>query len=539
MRERAADALSVHGIQNSPLVKRYVSTGLTLELLWQQLRDPKLVYLDLDTLCDLDPEALRDLLICTADMDGPEASPTLEKALQDEEAPLPCTPAECVVVTVDADGMVARMKLIEPPEDVGAPGRREMLAALFKRKITSGVKTEFIARLAERPIYGRFFRIAEGVPAQDGQDGAVEYFFNPSADLRPRVAEDGTVDYRALDFVKSVKAGDLLCRITPPAAGIDGVNIYGKAISAEAGGAAVICCGANTVLSGDGLEIRAQCDGQVFLRGSTVMVSQFLALEAVDYATGNIEFSGSVHIRGDVANGFTVKAEGDIVVSGVVENATLIAGGSIALCSGIKGGGSGLLDAGQDIRTLFIESCRGRAGGSIYADTILNSQLECGRQISVLGKRGSLMGGSCTAGESVCAAQIGNQAQVPTAVKVGPAAGLTDDKRQNLSAADRYHEMADRLSALVSDDARTMGSTAAFSQEVVRTAILILRLEQRADQLQQAADQPVRARRRVVQVLEALYPNVSLEIDGVFAQNTSLRTRCTIAQRQGSLHFAK
>lgn len=425
-------------------------------MLSEHLRDPALIYQDLDALCEMDEEALRALVRSDDDPAGDESAAGAEEAPQAEEETVPSTPDECIQVTVDPAGLSARIKLIEPPEGVAEPGRREMLRVLFQKKITSGIKTAFIDRLVERPLYGQFFRIAEGKPAENGRDGEVEFFFDPSADLRPRVLEDGTADYRALDFVKSVQAGELLCRLIPPTPGVDGADIFGQPIPAAPGRPPAIRCGVNTALFDNGLQIRALCDGQVFLRGDTVAVSQFLTLDAVDYSTGNIDFPGSVHIRGDVSNGFSVKADGDIVVSGVVENATLIAGGSIALCSGIKGGGNGFLEAGQDIRTLFIESCRARAGGSIYADSILNSSLECGRQVSVLGKLGYLLGGTCVAGELVSAVQIGNQANIPTTVTVGACAGLSELARQELAAVDRCHDAVDRLSALAAEDARTL-----------------------------------------------------------------------------------
>ncbi|MCD8491911.1 MAG: FapA family protein [Geovibrio sp.] len=57
----------------------------------------------------------------------------------------------------------------------------------------------------------------------------------------------------------------------------------------------------------------------------------------MDYSTGNIVFNGVVHIRGDVLSGFSVKAEKDIMVEGIVQDATMVAGGSIVIKTGIKG----------------------------------------------------------------------------------------------------------------------------------------------------------------------------------------------------------
>ena len=54
-------------------------------------------------------------------------------------------------------------------------------------------------------------------------------------------------------------------------------------------------------------------------------------------ASGNIQFDGSVVIQGDVAKGMSVKATGDIEVAGIVEMASLEAGGNITVKSGVIG----------------------------------------------------------------------------------------------------------------------------------------------------------------------------------------------------------
>ena len=54
----------------------------------------------------------------------------------------------------------------------------------------------------------------------------------------------------------------------------------------------------------------------------------------VGYATGNIDFAGSVVIRGDIENGFVVKAEGDVTVGGNVEGGSIYADGNITIRGG-------------------------------------------------------------------------------------------------------------------------------------------------------------------------------------------------------------
>lgn len=532
-------ALSVPALQASPLVRQYFPSGLRSDILSAALQDPALLYADLDSVCAMGESGLRDL-ICpplpgTA---GAELAEGSDASPDDEEETSPESAADCVVVTVDQEGYQAKLRLLPPPDGISPPEAKDMLRALARHKITRGVKTEFITRLAERPVYDRTFRIAEARLPVDGQAGSVTYFFNPEVDLSPHMGEDGTADFRDLDFVKSVKAGDLLCRLTPATPGVDGVNVFGRPIPAKAAGNAPVQCGTNTVSSADGLEIRATCDGQVFLRGSTVVVSQILVVDTVDFSTGNIDFPGSVHIQGNVSSGFTVKAAGDIVVQGVVENAVLIAGGNIALCRGVKGAGSGSLDAGQDIRTLFIESCQVRAGGSIYADTILNSDVACGHTVSVYGQRGYLLGGVCMAGDFVSAAQIGNAAQTATSVIIRSLPNQPGQDPALAAALSRYYGAMDQLAALADKDAQDAGGDGDFfSHELARIAVLSRRLESAAGQLQEKSGRPIRPRRRSIQASEALHPNVSLEIDGVFVKNTAARGRCQIYERRQKLFF--
>ena len=57
----------------------------------------------------------------------------------------------------------------------------------------------------------------------------------------------------------------------------------------------------------------------------------------VGYGTGNIDFTGSVQVRGDVENGFTVKAAGDIFIYGNVDGGFLYADGNITVNGRIIG----------------------------------------------------------------------------------------------------------------------------------------------------------------------------------------------------------
>ena len=94
----------------------------------------------------------------------------------------------------------------------------------------------------------------------------------------------------------------------------------------------------------------SKVDGHVELTDGKVFVSDtFEVLADVDTSTGDINYDGNVHIKGNVRTGFCVRAKGDIIVDGVVEGAELYSDGQIILKRGIQGMNRGLLQAKGNI----------------------------------------------------------------------------------------------------------------------------------------------------------------------------------------------
>ena len=63
-------------------------------------------------------------------------------------------------------------------------------------------------------------------------------------------------------------------------------------------------------VSEDKLKLISKVDGHVTLENDKVFVSNVLELVDVDASTGDINYSGSVMIKGNVLAGFSVKAAG-------------------------------------------------------------------------------------------------------------------------------------------------------------------------------------------------------------------------------------
>ena len=94
-------------------------------------------------------------------------------------------------------------------------------------------------------------------------------------------------------------------------------------------------------------------DGHVSLVEGKVFVSDVYEVENVDLSTGNIDFEGSVQVKGNVSSNFVIRAGGNVIISGVVEGAYIEAGGNIIIARGMNGMTKGILKAGGNIVAKF------------------------------------------------------------------------------------------------------------------------------------------------------------------------------------------
>ena len=151
--------------------------------------------------------------------------------------------------------------------------------------------------------------------------------------------------------------------------------------------------GKNVLQSEDRMSISSQVDGCVSLVDDQVFVSDLYEVENVDNSTGNIEFEGSVQVNGNVCSGFSVIAQGNVIVKGVVEGAFIRADGDIVITRGMNGMSKGRLEAGGNIIAKFLENSTANASGYVSAESILHSKVMAGSEITVTGRRGNITGG--------------------------------------------------------------------------------------------------------------------------------------------------
>lgn len=327
---------------------------------------------------------------------------------------------EQVFIEVSEDKMTAKAKFYPPFVGGTLLNARGIKSALEAQNITTGIKEMAVASFLANREYCTSFVIAEGIEPVHGKDAEIKYYFNPELKARPQLNEDGSVDFHKLNGISHVNKGDILAELIPEETGVPGTDVYGNPVIPHDGKKKKLSYGKNITRSEDNLTLISGVDGHVSLVDDKVFVSDtYTVLADVDASTGDIEYNGNIEVKGCVRSGFSLKADGNIMVNGVVEGATLIADGDIILKCGIQGMGKGVLETKGNIVTKFIENAQVKAGGNITAEAILHSRVAAQDSILVTGKKGFITGGKVSALKLIEAKTIGSVMGTDTTVAVG------------------------------------------------------------------------------------------------------------------------
>lgn len=326
---------------------------------------------------------------------------------------------EMLEVQISPDKMKAVARFYAPSNMGAVMNVNEIISDLGHKKIITGIQEKVIAAFVANRRYCTDYVIAEGIAPIQGSDAKIEYFFNTNPNVKPKMNEDGTVNFFELEMISKCNQGDVLARLTRAEMGEPGQNVCGERVSQREVKKLVLKFGRNIELSEDGLEIRSQVNGHVSLVDDKVFVSDVYEVKDVDTSTGNIEYAGNVLIRGNVKAGFCVQAEGDIEVKGVVEGALLEAGGNIVIARGVNGMSKGVLTAKGNIISKFIENATVSSGGYIHTEAVLHSKVSAKGDVEVTGRKGFITGGVVRAGNMVSAKMIGSSMGTDTLIEVG------------------------------------------------------------------------------------------------------------------------
>lgn len=322
-------------------------------------------------------------------------------------------------LTVSPNKMTVIARFYPPSSQGENLKQEELLSDLQFKKITTGIRNEEIDRFFETKEYCTDFVVAQGKIPRNGTDGRIEYYFATDLKAKPALKEDGSVDFFHLDVICHCNKGDVLARLFPEDPGDPGLTVYGEKVKPRDVKRVSLKYGHNIILSEDKQVLTADVDGHVTLVDDKVFVSNVLEVENVDIATGNIDYEGSIMVNGNICTNFQVRAKGNIEVKGVVEGAFVEAGGDIIIARGVNGMARGILKAGGNVVSKYIENAKVTAGGYISTEAILHSEVGAGSEITVTGKKGFITGGKVTAGNLVQVKTLGSAMGADTIVAVG------------------------------------------------------------------------------------------------------------------------
>lgn len=396
----------------------------------------------------------------------------------------------------------------------------EIYRELKDKKVTDGIIDSAIRRHLENPEYCKNIIIAKGVAPVNGHDAEIQYKFNVDRKAKPRLNEDGTVDFHQLDNINHVKKGDVLAVLIPEDPGIPGEDVCGNKIAPVKIKRYTLKHGKNIELSEDGFTMYSCVDGHVFLEGDRVFVSDNYEVPAdVDNSTGDIEYNGSITVKGNVRTGFSLKAEGDIEIFGVVEGANIEAGKDVILHRGIQGMSKGVIKAQGNVISKFIESANVKAGGYIETDSVLHSDISAKGDIYVRGKNGSIIGGNTRSSVLIEAGTIGSPMGTSTSVEVGTDPAIKDRVsylKKTISEKSEEKEKLDKVLAVLRKK-KEMGILeeekvpliASTTKTVIMLDSQIKTMTKEFDSLQSELDSNNAA---VIRVTKDIYPGTKVSI---------------------------
>ncbi len=322
-------------------------------------------------------------------------------------------------VTIQDGGLSALARFYPPSTGGGLMTEDDIVSDLRMAGIKHGIKRKAIQHFLNNHEYCRDYIIAEATPPVQGSNASIRYFFDANTTAKPKLNDDGSVDFHQLGMLKMVNEGDKLATLTPADRGRPGISVTGAKLNPMKVNHKHLRYGRNIRISDDKCNIYSMVSGQVTLVDDMVMVSDVYQVPAnVDFSTGDIDFNGTVEVAGNVSTGFTIRAEGDIIVNGAVEGATLISGGNIILKRGMQGMDRGQLEAAGNITAKFLENCKVTCKGSLKADAVLHSQVECQESIDVLGKKGLITGGTIRTYGEIHATTLGSTMGTMTNIEI-------------------------------------------------------------------------------------------------------------------------
>lgn len=436
-----------------------------------------------------------------------------------------------LIVEIARDKMKATIKY-DTREGARLPTKEMVMQALSDAGIVYGIDEDSI-EVGIRSLTP--FVAAEGLLPIPGENAYIDRKFDLGVQGKPIIDAAGRADYKDLNLFVLAKENQTLAIRIPQTKGKPGKNILGEPVPAQNGRPCPMPEGRNTKVVGEHRLI-ATCNGQIVDKGSRISIDPKLEIKGgVGVQTGDVEFDGTILIRGDVEQGFKVKATGDIEIKGSINGAE-VTGRNVYISGGITGADRAKVYAEHDIRTAFAENAWIEAGNDVFiSDIALHSQIRAGKRLIMEDRHGQITGGHAVAGEMLSVKILGNEAYVVTKVSVGIDPSLQkeyQDLRKNYKEnKKRLTQILQALNTLTKIDVNKLPQTRIdMINALTRSQFpLVGQIKRDEKRILEIEDQLANMKNGKIRVSETIYPGVRLSVNNIPKSIQSEYTHCSIA----------
>ncbi len=437
-----------------------------------------------------------------------------------------------VNVLLSDDKMQAYLSL-SAPIGTGSPISRELIEkALAQKGVVKGIKPESIAQAMEQLMAGAAvdrILVAEGAQPKDGGAGQVRFRITMASGKSVTLKRDGTADFRNQDKITSVKAGEIVADVfSPEGTAEDGWDVTGKVLPAQELPPIELELGKNIKEEVGEKGIRhlvAQQSGELLYDGKSIDVRDLHVVKGdVNLATGNVKFSGSVHVTGSVTSGFYIMAGGDIRIDETVQSALLSAEGMIIIKQGVKGAEKAVLRAKKQIEASFIEQTTILCVGDIkIQNACMRCRIKCNGKL-ILGKeKGTLIGGTIKVKKGIDVTTLGSESGVRTQISFGQDYLIEDQIALEQKEIDKANEKIASLDIIMKKNERLGDRTKLerIRQEKLQYLKMIEKRSVRLFNLREKFEEHYPSE---IRISGSLYPGVIVESHGRFYETKMKKT---------------
>ena len=318
--------------------------------------------------------------------------------------------AKGTYLRVEEDEMSAWLYLA-PPDHGQEYSKAELETFLQRKGVTHGYHSSNLSAMVKKKVYDREILVAQGVLCQEGQEGWFEYLFSPEEYRVPKIRADGSVDYASMNALQNVRKGEKVAIYHYAVQGVNGYTVTGTELKAKPVRDLPPMHGKGILRENE--SYYAQSDGKIEVKDGKIDIQNVHQISGdVDAIIGKVEFFGDVIINGNVESGVVIRAGRNIEVHGTTGGAALYAGGDVILTRGIQGGSR--ISARGNVFADFIENTTVECGGTVQANSILNSNVMAKDKVITTGRRGAIIGGYTHGLKGIEAICAGNDAEIKT-----------------------------------------------------------------------------------------------------------------------------